>query len=91
MKESIFEHEGVTAVAFGVGSIQMGFTIDDSKQVQVFLSDTMKEHVIGPELHNWDRSPLGRMVVLGFNKVESIEVLELVLKEAKAALLGATK
>lgn len=84
-KPSIYDNQGKTLVCFGSGSIQVGLAKDDIGQIMVYLSDVLRENVIGSDNDKWEE-PAGRTVVLGFNKVASIEVLEDFLAKAKQYL-----
>lgn len=81
MGPSIYEHQGMTFVAFGSGSIQMGVATDDIGQVTVYLMDVRRENPIGMNKANWEQA-IGRTVVLGFNKIESLHVLAQTIQEA---------
>jgi hypothetical protein len=76
-----------TYVCFG-GSIAIARAEDDIGQHMVFLGDTGEEHEIGLDPGLYLSKAMKSEVVLGFNKVESIDVLIIVLQEAKADMLS---
>lgn len=91
MNERIYDHGNknqYTRVVFGEGRIQVGSSkIDKCGFVQVHLSDTLKPHKVSIDRSAWESTD-GRVVLLDFNNVTSIEVVELALKEAKDKLIA---
>ncbi len=81
---AIYEKDGKTFVAFGWGAIQVGIATDDDGQVSIHMSDVLRENPIGLDPGYWE-SAKGRTVVLGFNKLESLEVLADAIEKARIA------
>lgn len=77
-----------TFVCFGSGSIVIARAEDDIGQHMVFLGDSGKTHEIGLDYGDYSSNEMLSEVVLGFNKVESIDVLIEALQQAKADMLS---
>lgn len=76
-----------TYVCFG-GSISVARAEDGIGQHMVFLGDTGETHEIGLDSGVYNSNEMKSEVVLGFNKVESIDILIQTLQEAKADMLS---
>lgn len=86
---NIYTDDKGTWVCFGSGSIVVANATEGDDQVSVWMGDTFKSHKIGVDsgISDWNREIQGRSVILGFNKVESIDVVVETLMQARAALV----
>lgn len=85
MNRYIFDHEGKTFVCFGWGGVQVGVSADSGDQAMIWLSDVCRENPVGAESGQWEAAA-GQQVVLGFNSLESLAVLQEAINKAKYIL-----
>ena len=88
---SIYKDENQTIVCFGRGRICVAHTEDIEGQQLIWLGDTKKDRKIGVCSTNeddwtWEKDIEGETVLMGFDQIESIELVEKVLKKAKENL-----
>ena len=90
-KKSIYKDGEQTIVCFGRGRICISHTEDDEGQQLIWFGDTKKDREIGRCTGDvgdwtWENDIEGETVLLGFDNVKSIELVEEVLKKAKENL-----
>ena len=82
--------KNITTVAFGNGEILIGTASWPDNQHVLIFADTERPHEIGSNSSKagkeWFEEVSGDVVVLGFNKPESIDVVIDFLNEIKAKL-----
>lgn len=83
------ENTTQTFVCFGTGHVVIARNTDDIGQQMVWLGDTGESHRVGAESGplDWENEVTGNSVILGFNKVESIDILVEALLDAKYEML----
>lgn len=88
-----FEDTDRTIVCFGRGRICVSNTQYENGDQLIWLGDTQKDRVIGLDANEvdgnwtWDGDVTGETVLLGFDNIRSIELLEHALAEAKQNLI----
>lgn len=89
MNPSIYTDNNKTWVCFGSGSIVVARHDDDTGQQMVWLGDTMKINKIGIDSGDvdWKNQVPGHTVILGFNKIESLDVVLSALMRCRDALV----
>lgn len=91
--QSIYIKENRIFVCFGRGRICVANSSDDINQQMVWMGDTKKDRIIGmttdmEKQWSWKEDIQGLEVIMGFDSIKSIEVLEEGLSIAKERLLN---